>query len=197
MFDSGANLLSKSESTWNSHQPTKVSIEKTWDRICKRLKSPGIDSKTWARICKCLRSAGIYSAAYVAWQAGTTNSVVVQARQAENRFLGSLKGLQIRALCRASIIHSVQFIVIKRIILIILLLLIHRRYLYRIIQNSRPKIVWCWQRGIEPFEDTWLWPAPPPPTAVLLTPLARFFGSSKLKLALQAKALTKNKTSKN
>jgi hypothetical protein len=35
--------------------------------------------------------------AYVAWQAGTTNRVVVPARQAGNRFLGSLKGLQIRA----------------------------------------------------------------------------------------------------
>ncbi len=35
--------------------------------------------------------------AYVAWRAGTTNRVVVPARQAGNRFLGSLKGLQIRA----------------------------------------------------------------------------------------------------
>jgi hypothetical protein len=30
--------------------------------------------------------------AYVAWLAGTTNRVVVPARQAGNRFLGSLKG---------------------------------------------------------------------------------------------------------
>jgi hypothetical protein len=36
--------------------------------------------------------------AYVAWRAGTTNRVGVPARQARNRFLGSLKGLQIRAL---------------------------------------------------------------------------------------------------
>ncbi len=36
--------------------------------------------------------------AYVAWRAGTTNRVVVPARQAKNRFLGSLKGLQIQAL---------------------------------------------------------------------------------------------------
>jgi hypothetical protein len=35
---------------------------------------------------------------YVVWRAGTTNSVVVQARQAGNRFLGSVKGLQIQAL---------------------------------------------------------------------------------------------------
>ncbi len=36
--------------------------------------------------------------AYVAWQAGTTNGVVVPARQAEKRFLGSLKGRQMGAL---------------------------------------------------------------------------------------------------
>jgi hypothetical protein len=32
------------------------------------------------------------------WQAGTSNRAVVPARQAGNRFLGSLKNLQIRAL---------------------------------------------------------------------------------------------------
>ncbi len=32
--------------------------------------------------------------AYVALRAGTSNRVVVPARQVENRFLGSLKGLQ-------------------------------------------------------------------------------------------------------
>jgi hypothetical protein len=36
--------------------------------------------------------------AYVAWRAGTTYRVVIPVRQAGNRFLGSLKGLQIRAL---------------------------------------------------------------------------------------------------
>jgi hypothetical protein len=36
-------------------------------------------------------------AAYVAWRAGTTNRVAVPSRQAGNRFLGSLKGLHIRA----------------------------------------------------------------------------------------------------
>jgi hypothetical protein len=35
--------------------------------------------------------------AFVAWRAGTSNRVVVPTRQAGNRFLGSLKGLQIRA----------------------------------------------------------------------------------------------------
>ncbi len=37
--------------------------------------------------------------AYITWRAGTSNRVVVPAHQAGNRFLGSLKGLQIRALC--------------------------------------------------------------------------------------------------
>jgi hypothetical protein len=44
-------------------------------------------------MCKSLRS----QPAYVVWRAGTSNWVVVPARQAGNRFLGSLKGLQIRA----------------------------------------------------------------------------------------------------
>ncbi len=49
-----------------------------------------------ARICKRLRRLGIESEdsippAYEAWRAGTTS-------QAENRYLSSLKGLQIRAL---------------------------------------------------------------------------------------------------
>ncbi len=34
--------------------------------------------------------------AYVAWRTGTSNRVFVPARQAGNRFLGSLKGIQIR-----------------------------------------------------------------------------------------------------
>ncbi len=49
------------------------------DRICKLLMSPGIDSE-----------ASILPA-YVGWRAGTTNKVAVLARQARNRFLGSLK----------------------------------------------------------------------------------------------------------
>jgi hypothetical protein len=60
---------------------------KTWSRarISKRLWSPGIDSD------------GPIPPAYVAWRAGTSNRVVVQASHAGNRFMGSLKGLQIRA----------------------------------------------------------------------------------------------------
>jgi hypothetical protein len=54
-------------------------------RICKRLRRPGIDSED------------SIPPAYVAWRVGTTNRVVVPARQAGNRFPGSLKGLQIRA----------------------------------------------------------------------------------------------------
>ncbi len=63
-------------------------------RICKRLRSPGIDS-----------NASIPSA-FVAWRAGTSNRVnrvVVPGRQAGNRFLGSWKGLQIRPLYKRSV----------------------------------------------------------------------------------------------
>ncbi len=69
-------------------------IWKMWQnyrvRICKRLRSPGIDSEE------------SIPPAYLFWRAGTTNKIVVQARQAGNRFLGSLQGLQIRAqyICR-------------------------------------------------------------------------------------------------
>jgi hypothetical protein len=54
--------------------------------ICKRLRNPGIDSK-----------ASI-PPAFVAWRSGTSNRVVIPVRQAGNRFLGSLKGVQIRVL---------------------------------------------------------------------------------------------------
>jgi hypothetical protein len=43
------------------------------------------------------RFRGIDWPAFVAWRAGTTKSVVIPARQAWNRFLGSLKCLQLRA----------------------------------------------------------------------------------------------------
>jgi hypothetical protein len=55
-------------------------------RICKRLRSPGIDSKE------------SIPPAYVARRAGTSNRFVVLACKAGNRFLGSLIGLQIRVL---------------------------------------------------------------------------------------------------
>ncbi len=48
-------------------------------RICKRLRRPGIDSED------------SIPPAYVAWRVGTTNRVVVPARQAGNRFFGLLK----------------------------------------------------------------------------------------------------------
>ncbi len=54
-------------------------------RISKPLRSPEIDSKE------------SIPPAYAPWQAGTSNRVVVTARKDGNRFLGSLKGLQIRA----------------------------------------------------------------------------------------------------
>ncbi len=69
-------------------------------RICKRLRSLGIDSEE------------SISPAYVAWWSGTTNRVVVPARQAGNRFLGFLKGLQIRAQDESKK-YSKQDIVIK------------------------------------------------------------------------------------
>jgi hypothetical protein len=52
------------------------------DRICKRLRSPGIDSASL-----CSRA-----------DPHDKQVVVVQARQTGNRFLGPLKGLQIGAL---------------------------------------------------------------------------------------------------
>jgi hypothetical protein len=60
-------------------------LASTRARICKRLWSPGIESEK------------SIPPAYVAWRAGTRIRVVVPARQAGNRFLDSLKGLQIRA----------------------------------------------------------------------------------------------------
>ncbi len=56
-------------------------IRPSRDRICKNLRSPGIDS---ASLCS---FAGRYD----------KQMVVVQAHQTGNRFLGPLKGLQIRA----------------------------------------------------------------------------------------------------
>ncbi len=53
-------------------------------RICKRLRSLGIDAEKYI------------PRAYEAWRAGTITRAVVPARQAGNRFLGSLKGLEIR-----------------------------------------------------------------------------------------------------
>ncbi len=69
-------------------------------RICKRLWNPETNSEESIQL------------AYVAWRAGSTNRVVVPlpARQAGNRFLGSLTGLQIRPLykllCSLSHMHS-------------------------------------------------------------------------------------------
>ncbi len=59
-------------------------------RICIRFRRPGIDSEV------------SIPPAYAALRAGTTNSVVAPARQTGIRFLGSLKGLQIRAQVRQS-----------------------------------------------------------------------------------------------
>ncbi len=53
-------------------------------RICKHLRSPGIDPKE------------SIPPAYVAWRAATSHRVFVPARLAVSRFLGPLEGLQIR-----------------------------------------------------------------------------------------------------
>jgi hypothetical protein len=55
-----------------------------------------IDIRT--RICNVWGAQeSITRKAYVAWRAGTSNRAVVSARHVGNRFLGSLKGLQIQA----------------------------------------------------------------------------------------------------
>ncbi len=80
---------------------------RTRARICKRLWSPGID---FANLCSL---TGRYE-----------NRVVVPARQAGNRFLVSLKGLQIRALvvwntvqkpglCKCTVQYTAQCAVLK------------------------------------------------------------------------------------
>ncbi len=71
---------------WETRKKTGGKGKFNWARICKRLRSPESDSK------KSLPPA------YVAWRAGTSNRVIIPARQAGNRFLGSLQVLQIRAL---------------------------------------------------------------------------------------------------
>ncbi len=73
---------------WIAVSARNVNLTKNIARICKRLWSPGIDSEE------------SIPPAYVVWRAGKTNRVVVPARE-DGNFLGSLKGLQIRALnCR-------------------------------------------------------------------------------------------------
>jgi hypothetical protein len=59
------------------------------------LSIPGLLQRLQVRALKS-NSKELISPAYVAWWARTSNKVVVPVRQARNRFLGSLKGLQIR-----------------------------------------------------------------------------------------------------
>jgi hypothetical protein len=73
---------------------------KVFYRYRLSLRSPSILfgklTRTWAQICKRLRSPGIDSASLCSL-AGMSNTVVIPAHQTVNRFLGSLKGLQIWA----------------------------------------------------------------------------------------------------
>jgi hypothetical protein len=70
---------------------------KTRGRIWKRLRSPRINSKE------------SIPPAYVALRSGMSNRVVVPARQGGNRFLGSLKRLQIRARLLRFLVKHVLF----------------------------------------------------------------------------------------
>jgi hypothetical protein len=86
-----AGEIDSSESMPGLHKRLQIRAQSTEllrTRACtfKRLWSPGIDSEDSMPL------------AYVAWRVGTTYMVVVPVRQAGNRFLGSFKGLQIRAL---------------------------------------------------------------------------------------------------
>ncbi len=78
--------------------------ERVYRKAFAYMQRPLASSYSWprARIFKPLRSPRIdpkklIPPPFVAWRAGTSNRVVVTARQAGNRFLGFLKGLQIRA----------------------------------------------------------------------------------------------------
>jgi hypothetical protein len=75
---------------WRKNRSSRLYIcvyPEARDRICKRLRRPGIDSKE------------SIPQAYGVWRGpDKSNRVVVPERQAGNRFLGTLKGLQIRAL---------------------------------------------------------------------------------------------------
>jgi hypothetical protein len=90
------SIRSKSDISGFSRFPANDSFGRTGLHL-------SLSAKSRARICKRLWSPGINSEnsippAYVAWRAGTTCRIVVPTRQAGNRFLGSLKGLQIKAL---------------------------------------------------------------------------------------------------
>ncbi len=69
--------------------------------ICNRLRSLGIDSNGYRIFIFEPEFVNVFGAqesiplAYVAWLARTSNRVVLSARQAGNRFLGSLKSLNI------------------------------------------------------------------------------------------------------
>ncbi len=80
---------SGSDTTVQDDPSRKILYSVDRARNCKRLISPGINSEE------------SIPSAYVAWRAGTKHRVVVPARQAWNRFLGSINGLQIRAQLRS------------------------------------------------------------------------------------------------
>ncbi len=92
-------------------------------QICKRKprnRFQGINSESIPR--------NRFRQGYVAWRAGTSKRVVVSARQSGSRFLGSLKGLQIRA--QVSLIACIVFFVSIFSFLYFSLLLLLRLHLY-------------------------------------------------------------------
>ncbi len=101
MINKGVKIIKHPAQKWRGD------VKKTRQTAQRSSKSMEFLNRTWARICKRLRGPEIdckesIPAAYVARRAGKSNRVFVRARQAVNRFLGSLKGLQIRALCNLS-----------------------------------------------------------------------------------------------
>jgi hypothetical protein len=85
-FEPLTNYIQRRQCTWiidSDNLPSRTFLGNFFvllrARTCNHLWSPGIDSEE------------TIPPAHVAWQAGTTNRVVVPARQAGNRFLWSLK----------------------------------------------------------------------------------------------------------
>jgi hypothetical protein len=98
----GLDQLAELSQLWAGRPESRLR-GRSWDEVVQQVRSSLLNyQEVRARICKRLWSPGIeseesISPAYVAWRAGTPNMAVVPARQAGNRFLGSLKRLQIRA----------------------------------------------------------------------------------------------------
>ncbi len=100
-------VMGASNCNWVGKSSLEPSRDRAWNRVAHcpwnlnfrtSILEAGIDfSSSEPIICERLRNPGNDSEKIdfaKAWRAGTTNKVVVPVRQAGNRFLGSLKGLQ-------------------------------------------------------------------------------------------------------